>query len=150
MSNFSPSIHFAKRWLATPAPARSAIYDELDDIISLLDSEAPIGQFRFQHPDFYQAVASAIESADGEAKPNRLIHSIETTSLTADEPEALTAPDFDDIEARLNQSLATQIDEFLGEHMSQLSEDLRAWGQMAVRHELANHQRPEQSSAQND
>ena len=150
MSNFSPSIHFAKRWLATPAPARSAIYDELDDIISLLDSEAPIGQFRFQHPDFYQAVVSAIESADGEAKPNRLIHSIETTSLTADEPEALTAPDFDDIEARLNQSLATQIDEFLGEHMSQLSEDLRAWVQMAVRHELANHQRPEQNSAQND
>lgn len=150
MSNFSPSIHFAKRWLATPAPARSAIYDELDDIISLLDSKAPIGQFRFQHPDFYQAVASAIESAEGEAKPNRLIHSIETTSLTADEPEALTAPDFDDIEARLNQSLATQIDEFLGEHMSQLSEDLRAWVQMAVRHELANHQRPEQSSAQND
>lgn len=150
MSNFSPSIHFAKRWLATPAPARSAIYDELDDIISLLDSEAPIDQFRFQHPDFYQAVANSIESADGEAKPNRLIHSIETTSLTADEPEALTAPDFDDIEARLNQSLATQIDEFLGEHMSQLSEDLRAWVQMAVRHELANHQRPEQSSAQND
>lgn len=150
MSNFSPSIHFAKRWLATPAPARSAIYDELDDIISLLDSEAPIDQFRFQHPDFYQAVASSIESADGEAKPNRLIHSIETTSLTADEPEALTTPDFDDIEARLNQSLATQIDEFLGEHMSQLSEDLRAWVQMAVRHELANHQRPEQSSVQND
>lgn len=150
MSNFSPSIHFAKRWLATPAPARSAIYDELDDIISLLDSEAPIDQFRFRHPDFYQAVASSIESADGEAKPNRLIHSIETTSLTADEPEALTAPDFDDIEARLNQSLATQIDEFLGEHMSQLSEDLRAWVQMAVRHELANHQRPEQNSAQND
>ena len=150
MSNFSPSIHFAKRWLATPAPARSVIYDELDDIISLLDSEAPIDQFRFQHPDFYQAVASAIESADGETKPNRLIHSIETTSLTADEPEALTAPDFDDIEARLNQSLATQIDEFLGEHMSQLSEDLRAWVQMAVRHELANHQRLEQSSAQND
>lgn len=150
MSNFSPSIHFAKRWLATPAPARSAIYDELDDIISLLDSEAPIDQFRFQHPDFYQAVANSIESADGEAKPNRLIHSIETTSLTADEPETLTAPDFDDIEARLNQSLATQIDEFLGEHMSQLSEDLRAWVQMAVRHELANHQRPVQNSAQND
>lgn len=150
MSNFSPSIHFAKRWLATPAPARSAIYDELDDIISLLDSEAPIGQFRFQHPDFYQAVASAIESAEGETKPNRLIHSIETTSLTADEPEALAAPDFDDIEARLNQSLAVQIDEFLGEHMSQLSEDLRAWVQMAVRHELANHQRPEQNPAQHD
>lgn len=142
MSNFSPSIHFAKRWLATPQPARTAIYDELDDIISLLDSQAPIGQFRFQHPDFYQAVADGIEAADGEVKPNRLIHSIETTSLIADAPEVFDVPDFDDIEARLNQSLATQIDEFLGEHMSQLSEDLRAWVKMAVRHELANYQRP--------
>lgn len=147
MSNFSPSIHFAKRWLATPALARSAIYDELDDIISLLDSEAPIGQFRFQHPNFHEAVATGIKSADGQAKPNRLIHSIETTSLTADEPKKVSTPDFDEIELRLNQSLAVQIDEFLGEHMSQLSEDLRAWVQMAVRHEIANYQRPVESSS---
>ena len=142
MSNFSPSIHFAKHWLATPVSARDAIYDELNDIISLLDSEAPIKQFRFQHPDFYQAVASAIESNNANAKPTRLIHSIETTSLTADEPEALGVADLTDLELRLNQSLGKQIDEFLGEHMSQLSEDLRAWVQMAVRHELANYQRP--------
>ena len=44
------------------------------------------------------------------------------------------------------QSMSGQIDEFLGEHMAQLSEDLRAWVKVAVRHELANYQSEEPTS----
>ncbi|VEG13996.1 hypothetical protein [Moraxella cuniculi] len=141
MANFSPSIQFAKRWLATPVAARKAIYDELDDIINLLDSDTPSKAFVFTHADFYQAVATAINQGEAVSTPSRLIHSIETTSLSAEKTShAANQVDFKAVEARLNESLATQIDEFLVEHTAQLADDLRAWVQMAVRHELANYQ----------
>lgn len=136
MANFSPSISFAKHWLSTPLAARTAIYDELNDIIALLDSSEPVQQFKFRRPDFYQAVAEAMQSVDSTASTGRLIHSIETTSLKADNPSA-SLPNLQELETRLNQSLSEQIEEFLGEHMSQLSEDLRAWVKIAIRHELA-------------
>ena len=60
--------------------------------------------------------------------------------------EVLQAPNFDVLEGRLTHNLSVQIDEFLGEHMAQLSEDLRAWVKMAVRHELANYQSEEKLS----
>ncbi|OAU95154.1 hypothetical protein [Moraxella catarrhalis] len=146
MANFSPSINFAKRWLATPSEARTAIYQELDDIIDLLDSELLVKDFRFQHEDFDAAVAQGMQKNSNSASANRLIHTIETTSLKDDDAKVLESPNVDELEARLIQSMSGQIDEFLGEHMAQLSEDLRAWVKVAVRHELANYQSEEPTS----
>ncbi|OAV16216.1 hypothetical protein [Moraxella catarrhalis] len=61
MANFSPSINFAKRWLATPFKARTVIYQELDDIINLLDNELLVKDFRFRHADFNAAVAQEMQ-----------------------------------------------------------------------------------------
>ncbi|MFC0820752.1 hypothetical protein [Moraxella marmotae] len=138
MSSFY-SIHFAKRWLATPAATRQIFYDEFNDIIDLLESQEPAEQFAFRHADFNQAVTDATEQHKNKARPVQLVHAAPSIALNADDDLTLT-PDMQDIESRLNKALATQVDEFLGEHMSQLSEDLRAWVQMAVRHELANYQ----------
>lgn len=142
MANFSPSIQFAKRWLGSPVNARSAVYDELDDIIRLLDSSEPVSDFRFSHPDFDQVMRDFMQdnhSANPEAM--RLVHSIDTTSLDGEVTTTLTDDDLQALETRLNHNLSAQIDEFLGDHINQLSDDLHAWLQATIRNELANYQR---------
>ncbi|WP_294033187.1 hypothetical protein [uncultured Moraxella sp.] len=142
MANFSPSIQFAKRWLGTPASARSAVYDELDDIIRLLDSSEPVSDFRFSHPDFNQAMQGFMQDGSStNTQAMRLVHSLDTTSLDGEATATLTDNDLQALEARLNHNLSAQIDEFLGDHMSQLSDDLRAWLKTTIRNELANYQR---------
>ena len=146
MANFSPSINFAKRWLATPFKARTVIYQELDDIINLLDNELLVKDLWFRHADFNAAITQEMHK-NSNTQTNRLIHTIETISLKDDdEVKVIQSPNFDELEARLTHNLSVQIDEFLGEHMAQLSEDLRAWVKMAVRHELANYQSEEKLS----
>lgn len=140
MANFSPSIQFARRWLGAPSDARRAIYEELDDIIELLDSQAPLSEFRFRHSDFNATLVAHMQAgSSGEAM--RLVHPIDTTQLIDDAKDSLDTPDLQVLEARLTQDLSRQVDEFLKEHMAQLNQELKAWVATTVRNEMANFQR---------
>ena len=140
MANFSPSIQFAKRWLSTPPAARRALLDELDDITALLDHRTALADFTFTHSNVDQVMSERL--ADTAVMPQtRLVHSIDTTSLTDDNSADLTDTDLAALEKRLQANLTAQIDDFLREHMQQLSGDLQAWLQSTIRNELAHYQR---------
>lgn len=48
---FTPSDQFNERWLATPQAMKQAIYDELDDIIALLQNDSKLEGFHFRNLD---------------------------------------------------------------------------------------------------
>ncbi|MDO4894922.1 hypothetical protein [Moraxella sp.] len=143
MANFSPSIYFAKHWLNTPDSVKTAFKHELNDIIRLLDGDESVAEFEFTNADFDQTINTLLYADDAFAShtpPNRLVHSIDTTALT--EPtQTIAAAELSTLEHHLYQKLSSQIDGFLGEHMAQLSSDLRLWLQTTIKNELANYKR---------
>lgn len=146
MANFSPSLQFPKRWRATPSVVKQTFYQELEDIIHMLGSEIPAKDYQFTNPDFGATVAELLKTHQDEpATPAKLVHSIDTTPLRTTETdttqETLTQETLADLETRINDKLSAQLDDFLGEHLAQLSTDLKAWIQTAVKNELADHQK---------
>lgn len=68
MSGFAFSHQFSKRWLATPAPIKHAIIQELDDIVTLLQPDTDLEQYQFSVPNLHDKVEEllAIERAHQE------------------------------------------------------------------------------------
>lgn len=50
---FTPSDKFDERWLGSPVAMRQAIFDELNDIKTLLNGNINANNFRFTHPDLH-------------------------------------------------------------------------------------------------
>lgn len=140
MSNFSPSIQFAKHWLNTPNSVKTAFKDELNDIIRLLNDQTPINEFAFTNDDFDHTISVLMQSKDAHIKHPTLVHSIDTTALS-DASGDLTADELQQLENRLFQNLSGQVDGFLAEHTKQLSEDLRTWLRTTIKNELAAYKR---------
>ncbi|MDO4441291.1 MAG: hypothetical protein Q4B81_03830 [Moraxella sp.] len=141
MATFSPTLQFSKRWLATPAPVKQAFHQELDDIIDMLDSDTPAKDYAFTNADFSGAVANLLDTHQGETtEPAKLVHSIDTTPLVSQNGE-YTKESLSEIEARISAKLSAQLDNFLGEHLAQLSEDLKTWVATTVKNELAEYQK---------
>lgn len=140
MSAFSPSPQFAKRWLATPVAVKESFRQELDDIIDMLHSPIPAQDFRFSLPNFGEEIQKLMATHKDESKPVKLIHSLDT-SLTPIEPKkpALNKKEMDELEVKICEKLSTQITDFLDEHISELSDDLKAWIKTAVKNELAEY-----------
>ena len=112
MANFSPSINLPNAGLPRLLKARTVIYQELDDIINLLDNELLVKDFCFRHADFNAAITQEMHK-NSNTQTNRLIHTIETISLKDDdEVKVIQSPNFDELEARLTHNLSVQIDEF--------------------------------------
>lgn len=146
MTAFSPSPQFAKRWHATPTAIKNAFYQELDDIIDMLHGTTSAHEFEFNQADFGQALEDLFFiHKDDTPIPARLIHNFENppvslTSSDTTQKERLHPDDLTKIEQEICQKLQKQIDDFLGEHMSQLSEDLKIWLDTAIKNELTNYQ----------
>lgn len=56
MSGFAFSHQFSKRWLATPAPVKHAIIQELDDIVTLLYPDTDLDEYQFSVPNLHDKV----------------------------------------------------------------------------------------------
>lgn len=144
MTAFSPSPQFTKRWHATPAAIKNAFHQELDDIIDMLHGSTPAHEFEFNHADFGQTIEDLFFiHKDDTPIPARLIHNLETPQALFDNEastQKLHPTDLDELERRITGKLSQQIDDFLGEHMAQVSEDLKSWLKTALKNELANHQ----------
>lgn len=57
MSLFTPSEHFNDRWLQSPTIIKQTIYDELNDIITLLKSDEAANEFNFTHANLDESLA---------------------------------------------------------------------------------------------
>lgn len=68
-----------------------------------------------------------------------MVHSIDTTPLTQDTDGKFSPEELSDVEARISAKLSAQLDDFLGEHMTHLSNDLKAWVSTTVKNELADY-----------
>lgn len=145
MATFSPTLQFSKRWLATPSAVKQTFYRELDDIIHMLGSDVPAKDYQFTNNDFGGAVAELIQTyADEPTEPAKLVHSIDTTPLSAESAGSFSPEELSEVEARIHAKLSAQLDDFLGEHMAQLSEDLKTWIDTAIKNELSDYKKTAQ------
>ena len=112
MTAFSPSDAFAERWLATPMNIRQTIYQELDDIKSLLQSDDGAQSFSFSTAELDASLAQ--------------MHAEHTARLA--EQNRLTAQGLKE----LHQELITHINERLAQGMEGLSDDIKAWLAQAI------------------
>lgn len=143
--SFSPSPQFSKRWHVIPADIKSVFHQELDDIIDMLHSTTPAHSFEFTYGNFGQTLAELfLLHKNDTPTPTRLIHNLENSSTLFEQSEKPNAErlhpdDLAKLEERISQKLQSQIDDFLGEHMIQLSEDLKVWLKTAIKNELAEY-----------
>lgn len=151
MANFAPSIYFAKRWLATPSNVKRAFYEELDDIIFMLQSNESVEKSQFTHENFDDAVASLLISEQSNHQPkNKLVHSLDTTSLASRASSIeLSGNDIEILQQQIEEKLSAQMNDFLDEHFTQLSQDLYTWLQTAIKNELATYKRPIETTQNN-
>lgn len=116
MTAFSPSSDFAARWLATPVNIRHTIYQELDDIKTLLQSDDDAGSFHFSVTELDASLTQ--------------MHAEHEAYLA--KKNALTAQGLKE----LHSQLITHIDERLEEHLGELSRDIKAWLNDAINAKL--------------
>ncbi|OOR91315.1 hypothetical protein B0181_03130 [Moraxella caviae] len=140
MATFSPTLQFQKRWLAAPAAVKQAFHQELSDIIHMMGSDIAAKDYAFTNPDFGRTVSELLQTQQTESAPaKKFVQNIDTTPLS-DAGEAHFNPqDLAAVEARITSKLSAQIDDFLGEHFAQLTDDLKAWLQTAVKNEMAKY-----------
>lgn len=145
MATFSPTLQFPKRWLATPSPVKQIFHQELDDIIHMLGSEIPAKDYQFTNQNFGDAVAELLNTpSESSAKPAKLVHSFDSTSLTIntdDDTSGFDKEELSEIQRRITTKLSAQLDDFLTEHLAQLSEDLKSWIDTAIKNELSDYRK---------
>lgn len=111
----------------------------------MLGSDVPAKDYQFTNNDFDGAVAELLQTyADEPTEPAKLVHSIDTTPLSAENAGSFSPEELSEVEARIHTKLSTQLDDFLGEHMAQLSEDLKAWISTAIKNELSDYKKTAQ------
>lgn len=128
MSGFSFSTQFRQRWSQIPDTVRVAIYQELDDIITLLNPDVDLADFKFSQSNL-TAHIEALYLQDAKQKLR--------ASMTAVMPEPIKLAcqsdgeqdDFglSDQQKKLIQLLEMSIDDYLAETLSLISKDLKAW-----------------------
>lgn len=131
------SSEFRHHWLATPVAIKQAFYQELDDIADMLQSSVSVDSFAFTYRDF-NATIEALLPTDDVPLP-KYTSALEDTDTpeTADKPKLnLSDEDRQAIEQKIYDKLSAQIDDFLSEHLSQLSDDLKLWLKSTINNEL--------------
>lgn len=128
MSGFSFSTQFRQRWSQIPDTVRVAIYQELDDIVTLLNPDVDLADFKFSQSNL-TAHIEALYLQDAKQKLR--------ASMTAVMPEPIKLAcqsdgeqdDFglSDQQKKLIQLLEMSIDDYLAETLSLISKDLKAW-----------------------
>lgn len=128
MSGFSFSTQFRQRWSQIPDTVRVAIYQELDDIVTLLNPDVDLADFKFSQSNLTTHI-EALYVQDAKQKLR--------ASMTAVMPEPIKLAcqsdgeqdDFglSDQQKKLIQLLEMSIDDYLAETLSLISKDLKAW-----------------------
>lgn len=115
--NFTPSATFAERWNNSPAAMKQAIFDELSDVITLLDPQTPVETFEFRTPNLHEQLGH-LQTAH-----------LETLSLIAKRQRQERAD-------ALLPVLEQRLDDKLTEGMGELSVSLKAWIRAVIQEEL--------------
>lgn len=122
---YSPD--FPKHWLNMPIAIRQAFYQELSDIVDMLQSGAD-KEFVFTYRNFDATIEALLPSDD-------ISQNDYYTPATA--PFKLSEADRQAIEQRIYDKLSLKIDDFLSEHMGQLSNNLKTWLKSTINDELS-------------
>lgn len=127
---------FYQRWHSTPTAIKQALYQELEDIIGLLQSDSNAKSYSFTYPDF----DATIEVLLLPNKHNTNSIKFMPTTAKTDAPYTATQtaqPDDKHIIAQhIYDKLSAQIDDALSKHLGQLSDDLKTWLKTAIDDEL--------------
>ena len=123
MSGFSFSTQFRQRWSQIPDTVRVAIYQELDDIITLLNPDVDLADFKFSQSNL-TAHIEALYLQDAKQKLR--------ASMTAVMPEPIKLAcqsdgEQDDFGLSDKQKKLIQSLDYLAETLSLISKDLKAW-----------------------
>lgn len=134
MSGFSFSHKFSQSWLNVPKAIRQAITQELIDIADLLESDTNPHDFRFYHQNLnayldrclleHQALKALHQTTTTVTNPQNKTHNTQTT------PEQIS-PDYQAV----IQNLQTHLDDYLTQHLTQMSDELKEW----LRNEIQQH-----------
>lgn len=120
MSNFTPSPQFNARWLATPAIIKHIIYDELDDIKSLLQEQVLLEDFSFRHVNLDLALA-----------PLQKQHLIQERANLYAQKQQEAAVLLPNLQAEIDQKIAQKKAE-LDEKLEQYKQSLYAWAKQQI------------------
>lgn len=72
------------------------------------------------------------------------MHSFDSTSLTIntdDDTSGFDKEELSEIQRLITTKLSAQLDDFLTEHLAQLSEDLKSWIDTAIKNELSDYRK---------
>lgn len=120
--SFSLSAQFPERWIESPDALKKAIYDDLDDLVLLLDEQTRLDTFVFQTPDL-----------------NQTLHALQTAHLQTLHTLAQKRHKecISQIQPKLEQELESKLREKLSEKMLSLDHELRQWLKQAIIETLA-------------
>lgn len=118
MTTFAPSEHFHERWVNSPNTIKQTIYNELNDIITLLNEQTDVAHFHFTTPDLHNTLSTLHEAHLGALRQIRLAQR---------EAQAVA----------LTPHLEEKIDTALKERLASLSNELKDWLRLAIREEIA-------------
>lgn len=119
--SFTPSEQFNQRWLDSPLAMKQAIYDELDDIVQLLQDDTELDDFRFTTEDLAGKLTH-LQTAHLQTL-RRLAHQRKIERADA-----------------LVPVLEKTIDDKLTEQLAVLSDELKQWIRQAIQDELDKEQ----------
>ncbi|UNU73817.1 hypothetical protein LU293_02650 [Moraxella nasovis] len=140
MANFSPSLQFQKRWQAAPAQVKDMFHQELDDIIDMLKGDTLAKDYRFRHGNFADTIEPLLtkHQENLSTSTSTVLQNPESLSLT-DDKSPINEHELELMEERIIAKLNNQLDEFVIEHIDQLSDELRSWLKTAVKSEIAQY-----------
>lgn len=115
--SFTPSEQFAKRWLNSPTAMKTAIYNELDDIIKLLQDDTDVNTFEFTTERLSQK-----------------LHDLQTAHLQT--LKQLAKKFKEQKMQELLPILHNRIDDQLSEQITMLSDELKIWLKQMIKEEL--------------
>lgn len=115
--SFTPSEQFAKRWLNSPTAMKTAIYNELDDIIKLLQDDTDVNTFEFTTEQLSDK-----------------LHDLQTAHLQT--LKQLAKKLKEQKMQELLPILHNRIDDQLSEQITMLSDELKIWLQQMIKEEL--------------
>ena len=155
MSELTYSLNFNKNWLSAPVAAKQAFYQELNDIRNMLSADTPAKNFAFTHQNFDQVIQNLLHIYDDNLQSSQNIDAsifeVADIKKPKDEPSSshnnqlsyLSPEQLAELETRLYKKLSSQLDDFLSEQMSEISENLRGWLKDAIKSEITAHSVPQ-------
>lgn len=137
MSGFSFSAQFNQRWLQTPITVRAAIFQELDDIITLLHPDTILADFEFSQSDLNTYIEELyVQDTKQKIRASMAAVMPEPIKLASHSDGDNDYSGLSDAKKKLVQSLESSIDDYLAETLALISKDLKAWVKEEVKKQI--------------